>query len=129
MNPLPRPTEDIPNADLAAPASRKTRLRGTVLVVLGVFLALYGAAILVLLAPQLMQPGVVVDGSDFIRTPSQAVAMTIALSCVTMIGLGCVAGGIQLRRQGKLSKPVLFVLVALFVATVVMVQVLNAALR
>jgi hypothetical protein len=85
---------------LAARPSGMNRVRGALLLGVGVALALVCMAILFTEAPLWLNPGKSFDGNVFTGTPSQGWIAVGLLAWLALMGLVFAAGGIQLWRSG-----------------------------
>ena len=94
------------------PANRMTRIRGWMLVVIGILLALGMAYAIISLMPSMTNPGAPIAGTTFTGTPAQARAALILLGAVALLGAAFTAGGVALLRRGRLGKPIVAVIFA-----------------
>jgi uncharacterized membrane protein len=96
-------------------------VRGWILVVLGAFLILFMGAIMLTLAPTMLNPGETIDGSSFTGTAEQARMAMLLFGAVTLLGFVAFANGIYMLRTKRQSKG--FVVATLALAAVLVVIV------
>jgi MFS family permease len=99
-------------------SERNWRVRGWVLVPLGLFLVLFMGAILWNLMPTMLNPGVEVDGSTFSGTPEQAQLFFGIFALVIAFGALCIVNGSYMiatgRRNAVLTTVTLVIFAILF---------------
>jgi sulfite exporter TauE/SafE len=92
---------------------RHARVRGWVLVVIGLFLILVIGAVTWLLAPRMLNPGVEIEGSTFSGTPDQALLIFGLFGIVTLFGIGTLANGVILVATGRRNRALTIMLVTI----------------
>jgi polyferredoxin len=96
--------DDIPKAmEREQGPSPNWRVRGRVLVAVGLFLVLLMAAIAWNLAPIMLRPGVEVDGSRFAGTAAQGQIFLGLFALVGLFGAMSVANGAWMMATGRRS--------------------------
>jgi hypothetical protein len=80
------------------------RVRGWILVVLGLFLTLLMGAIAWTTAPTMLNPGVEMDGTTFTGTAGQAEGFLGLFALVIGFGLLCIANGVHMIATGRRSQ-------------------------
>jgi hypothetical protein len=80
------------------------RIRGRVLVAVGLFLVLFMGAIAWNLAPMVLRPGEEVDGSTFTGTAEQGQMFLGLFALVGLFGAVCVANGAWMIATGRRSR-------------------------
>ena len=94
-----------PKCGWAMRGPRNIRVRGWVLVVLGLFLTLFMGVIAWNLLPTLLNPGKEVDGGSFTGTQEQADFTLFIFGLVIMAGLLFTANGGYMIAKGRQSRP------------------------
>ncbi|HEX9964773.1 MAG TPA: hypothetical protein VGB04_07300 [Allosphingosinicella sp.] len=79
------------------------RVRGGVLLAVGLFLVLFMAGIAWNLAPIMLSPGVAIDGSTFTGTEAQGQIFLGLFALVGLFGAMCVANGVWMMATGRRS--------------------------
>jgi hypothetical protein len=79
------------------------RVRGRVLVAVGLFLVLFMGAIAWSLAPIMLSPGVAVDGTTFTGTAAQGQIFLGLFALVGLFGAMAVANGVWMIATGRRS--------------------------
>lgn len=95
-------------------ANRMTRIRGWVLVVIGVLLAAGMVYAIASQAPLLTDPGTAIDGTTFTGTPALGRAALVLFGAVALLGAAFAGGGVALLRSGRLGKPLVAAIVGAF---------------
>lgn len=93
----------------------ESRVRGWVLLGLGLFLVVFMGAIAMTIAPQMLRPGEEVNGSTFTGTPEQAQLAFALFAAVILFGATSAAYGLFIIRTGRQSA--MFISATLAVAT------------
>lgn len=81
----------------------ESKLRAIALTGLGLFLVLFMGAIGVGMAPQLLRPGVEIDGSTFSGTAEQARLVLLLFGAIILFGLTSTAYGLYMLVTGRRS--------------------------
>ena len=105
-----------PQCGWAMRGPRNIRIRGWVLVVLGLFLTLFMGAIAWNLLPTLLAPGKEVDGTSFTGTDEDAEFALFIFGLVIMAGILFTANGVYMVAKGRQSRP--FALAAIGVVAI-----------
>jgi hypothetical protein len=79
------------------------RMRGRVLVAVGLFLVLFMAAIARNVAPIMLDPGAEVDGTRFTGTAAQGQVFLGLFALVGLFGAMCAANGAWMMATGRRS--------------------------
>lgn len=95
-------------------AVRESRARGWVLLLIGLFLILFMAAITWNMAPMLMEPGADSDGGRFTGTADQARMILMLFAAIIAFGAASAANGAFQIATGRQSK--VFTALALLIA-------------
>lgn len=103
-----------PQCGWAMRGPRNIRVRGWVLVVLGLFLVIFMGAIAWNVAPTMLHPGKVIDGTTFTGTSGDAEFAFTIFGLVILFGLLSFANGVWMIAKGRQNKA--FVLVSLAIA-------------
>lgn len=93
---------------------RNWRVRGWVLVPLGLFLVLFMGAIAWHLLPTMLRPGVEIDGSTFTGTPEQAQLFLGIFALVLAFGALCIVNGGYMIATGRRSRALTAVMLVIF---------------
>ena len=96
------------------------RIRGRVLVAVGLFLMLFMAAIAWNLAPMMLRPGVEVEGSSFTGTAAQGQIFLGLFALVGLFGAMSVANGAWMMATGRRSPTGTRLFMILFLALFVL---------
>ncbi|HEX8124442.1 MAG TPA: hypothetical protein VF548_02565 [Allosphingosinicella sp.] len=80
------------------------RMRGRVLVAVGLFLVLFMGAVTWNLAPMMLSPGVKVDGSTFTGTATQGQIFLVLFALVGLFGAMSVGNGAWMMATGRRSR-------------------------
>lgn len=95
------------------------RLRGWVLVMVGLFLVLLLGAVTWTMAPTMLNPGVEIDGSTFTGTAREAETFLSLFALVILFGILCAVNGAYMLATGRQSR-------AFTVATIALAALLSA---
>ena len=95
------------------------RLRGWVLVMLGLVLVILLGGVTWTMAPSMLNPGVEIDGSTFTGTAKEAETFLALFALVILFGILCTVNGVYMLATGRQSR-------AFTLATVALAALLSA---
>ena len=99
---------------MAQPSLPNWRIRGRVLVAVGLFLVLFMGAIALNVAPILLSPGVEIDGMTFTGSEAQAQIFLGLFALVGLFGIVSVLNGAWMIATGRRSRVGVRVFLTLF---------------
>jgi hypothetical protein len=103
-------------------AEKGPTARGWVLMILGLFLALFMGAITLMVAPSMLQPGQEVDGGTWTGTGQQARLALGLFAGVIVLGLSFAVTGLSIVVTGRQNR--LFTILSLALAALVFLAAL-----
>ena len=103
-----------PQCGWAMRGPRNIRIRGWVLVGIGLFLVLFMGAIAWNLAPMMLHPGKEIEGTTFTGKPSDADFVFAIFGLVILFGLLSIANGAWMIVKGRQNRPFVIVSLAIF---------------
>jgi len=103
-----------PQCGWAMRGPRNIRVRGWVLVGLGLFLTLFMGAIAWYVTPMMLHPGKEIDGTTFTGKPSDAEFAFTIFGLVILFGLLSVANGAWMIAKGRQNRAFVIVSLAIF---------------
>ena len=105
-----------PECGWAMRSPRNIRVRGWVLIGLGLFLVLFMGAIAWSIVPSMLAAGKEVDGMTYTGTPEQTELFLAIFGMVILFGLLSFANGIYMVANGRQNR--LFTIICLLIAAV-----------
>lgn len=96
--------KQCPECGWAMRSPRNIRVRGWVLVVIGLFLTLFMGAIAWYVAPMMLHPGKEIDGTTFTGKPGDAEFAFAIFGLVILFGLLSVANGAWMIVKGRQNR-------------------------